>query len=118
MDTNNTTNERDHGRRKPRDTAAARARPTVQPTTPAATQTTNIIQQPINIKCIKKVYLFDPPKPRKNERFTGWDWETELQLCKAFKRPMRTFKNDPPYYPWLPPEPIVNFDLNFNKGQH
>ncbi len=38
---------------------------------------------------------------------------------------MRRFHDDPPTYPWLPPEPLVNqpyvnFDIvsAFNKGQH
>lgn len=71
--------------------------------------------------CVKKAYLFDPPNTNKNKKFKGKDWETELQLSKIFCRPMRTYTNDPPFYPWLPPAPIiphVNFDLGFNKGLH
>ncbi len=46
----------------------------------------------------------------------GFEWETELQLASAFKRPPRLFKEDTPFYPWLPKlVPIVNFHLNF-KG--
>lgn len=40
---------------------------------------------------------------------------TEEELAQAFKRPVRKFKEDKPFYPWLPPQPIVNFHLNF-KG--
>ncbi len=45
----------------------------------------------------------------------GFEQETEEQLAQAFKRPVRKFKEDPPFYPWLPPQPLVNFHLNF-KG--
>lgn len=53
---------------------------------------------------------------KKNRRFTVKEFELELELCKAFKRPPRTYVNDPPFYPWLPPAPLVpsvNFELNF-----
>ncbi len=44
----------------------------------------------------------------------GHEWETECQVAQAFKRPPRLFKEDKPFYPWLPrPEPLVNFHLNF-----
>ncbi len=43
----------------------------------------------------------------------GFEKETELQLAIAFKRPPRYFKEDTPFYPWLPPEPRVNFNLNY-----
>nr|UYL88392.1 ORF3 [Torque teno midi virus] len=45
----------------------------------------------------------------------GFEQETEEQLARIFKRPVRTFKEDTPFYPWLPPAPIVHFNLNF-KG--
>ena len=46
----------------------------------------------------------------------GFEIETEHQLANAFSRPPRMFKEDPPFYPWLPRfTPIVNFHLNF-KG--
>jgi len=45
----------------------------------------------------------------------GFEQETEKQLAEAFKRPIRKFKEDPPFYPWLPPAPLVQFNLNF-KG--
>jgi len=45
----------------------------------------------------------------------GFEEETEKQLAQAFSRPPRTFKEDPPFYPWLPICPIVHFNLNY-KG--
>ncbi len=55
---------------------------------------------------------------KKNRRFTPEEFVTELELAKLMKRPPRHFVNDPPFYPWLPPEPLVNqpfvtFDLGF-----
>ncbi len=43
----------------------------------------------------------------------GFEQQTEYELACAFNRPMRTYKEDKPYYPWLPIEPKVNFHLNF-----
>ena len=43
----------------------------------------------------------------------GFEWETECECAKAFCRPPRYYKNDPPFYPWLPPTPKVIFNLNF-----
>lgn len=52
----------------------------------------------------------------KLERFKpGFEQDTERELSIIFCRPQRTYKQDPPFYPWLPPEPYVNFALNF-KG--
>lgn len=51
--------------------------------------------------------------PKKNRRLTPKEMEDELELCKIFRRPPRTYFYDPPFYPWLPPEPYVNFDLKF-----
>lgn len=57
--------------------------------------------------------------PKKNRRFTPEEFADELEIAKLFKRPPRTYFYDPPFYPWLPPEPVVNFELNYNKqGQH
>ena len=39
--------------------------------------------------------------------------EEEKLVASIFKRPLRTFLLDPPTYPYFPPEPKVNFDLNF-----
>lgn len=43
------------------------------------------------------------PKEEEEEKFDAWIW----------KRPRRAFIRDPPTYPWCPPEPYVNFDLNY-----
>ncbi len=44
----------------------------------------------------------------------GFEQETERELAQAFKRPIRKFKEDTPFYPWLPTAvPIVNFHLRF-----
>jgi len=45
----------------------------------------------------------------------GFEEETERECAAAFKRPPRTFKEDTPFYPWLPPMPKIQFKLNF-KG--
>lgn len=42
--------------------------------------------------------------------------ELEMECCRAFLRPPRTFFYDVPTYPIFPPAPKVpkvNFDLNF-----
>lgn len=60
--------------------------------------------------------LFEPKS--KNRRLNPKELETEYELCSIFHRPPRTYLHDKPFYPWLPPEPIVpsvNFDLNFKK---
>lgn len=57
--------------------------------------------------------------PNRSDRITlerfkeGFELETEKELSIIFHRPMRTYKQDPPFYPWLPPEPYVNFNLNY-----
>ncbi len=47
-----------------------------------------------------------------------WEFEHELWVSKLTKRPPSTMIYDVPYNPNFPPTPLVNFDLNFNKGQH
>jgi len=42
-------------------------------------------------------------------------YDTEKELASWMKRPMRNFEEDHPFYPWLPPEPTVNFHLNFKE---
>lgn len=61
----------------------------------------------------------DPVKP-KNRRLTPKELEEDLILAKIFKRPLRTFINDTPTYPYLPVTPLanqphVNFKLNFTE---
>lgn len=43
------------------------------------------------------------------------EMETEFELCKWMKRPPRTMLHDPPFYPWVPPTPLVNFDLKYKE---
>nr|UHS18420.1 MAG: hypothetical protein [Betatorquevirus sp.] len=81
-----------------------------QATTPAAPPTKNHT----NLICVHKVQLFPPKKP-KNRRFTQAEMEDEKYIASWLKRPQRHFFYDPPTYPWLPPEPYVNFDLNWKK---
>lgn len=56
-----------------------------------------------------------PTQNKKNRRFLPHEWQTEWELAKFFKRPMRTYFYDDPFYPWLPPEPVVNFDLGYKQ---
>lgn len=44
---------------------------------------------------------------------TPWEEQEEKELAEIFKRPRRYYTKDPPFYPWVPPEPYVNFDLKF-----
>ncbi len=52
---------------------------------------------------------------KKNRRLTPGELETDLQIAKWLHRPLRTYFDDKPFYPWLPPEPQVNFDLRFKE---
>lgn len=59
-----------------------------------------------------------PDKTRKNRPLTPDERDTDIQIAAWLKRPVRYFFDDKPFYPWLPPEPIVpsvNFDLGFKK---
>ncbi len=44
---------------------------------------------------------------------TSWELQEEKELAGIFKRPMRKYIYDKPFYDWLPPTPLVNFDLNY-----
>ncbi len=44
---------------------------------------------------------------------TPKELQDEKYLAQWMKRPMRTMLHDRPFYPWLPPEPYVNFHLKF-----
>lgn len=49
---------------------------------------------------------------------TPWEEQEEKELAGIFKRPRRRYILDKPYYPWLPPTPIIpkiNFDLGYNQ---
>ncbi len=73
-------------------------------------------QTPINKAIFKlKTSIFGDTVV-KNRRLTPKEYEDELIVAKAFCRPPRNYIYDPPFYPWLPPAPIVpfvNFSLNF-----
>lgn len=48
---------------------------------------------------------------------TPWELQEEKELADIFKRPMRYFIKDLPFYPYVPQDPknpqyMVNFDLN------
>lgn len=61
-----------------------------------------------------KVKLFNDEKP-KPRRFTPEEYSTELEVAKWMKRPPCQFWGDIPFYPWVEPEPLVNFHLKFNE---
>lgn len=66
------------------------------------------------MKCVQKVKLFPDDK---NRRLNKYERIHERDVAIAFCRPMREYVKDPPFYPWLPPEPYVNFDLKYNLNQ-
>lgn len=77
----------------------------------AATQT-EPLQAPQRLE--KKTTDSTTPNRPKLTRFKdGFERETERELAQIFKRPERLFKEDKPFYPWLPQTPKVNFHLNF-----
>ncbi len=98
------------GRRQPRHPPA---HPTAAPATAAAQA------QPPNTDNRSKTQAKDSTTSTRNVILTrfkpGFEQQTEYELACCFCRPMRTYKEDMPYYPWLQPEPKVNFKLNF-KG--
>ncbi len=50
---------------------------------------------------------------KKNRRLKPHELETEYMLASIFRRPPRTYKDDKPFYPYCVPEPMVNFNLNY-----
>lgn len=56
--------------------------------------------------------MFEDPKP-KNRRMTPWEKEQERMDAAIWKRPQRDFILDIPFYPGIPPTPLVNFDLKY-----
>lgn len=44
---------------------------------------------------------------------TPWELQEEKEVSTIFKRPMRSYIFDPPFYPYFPPEPKVNFNLGY-----
>ena len=62
--------------------------------------------------------MFSNPIKKNNKKLTPQERETNIKLTKLFKRPVKTFINDKPFYPWLVPTPKVpfpNFQLNFKE---
>lgn len=51
----------------------------------------------------------------KNRRMNAKEMQDELILAAAFKRRPCRYIFDKPTYDWLPPTPLVNFDLGWNK---
>lgn len=45
---------------------------------------------------------------------TSWELQEERIIADIFRRPMRAFIHDKPFYPYCPPSDkyMVNFDLN------
>lgn len=56
----------------------------------------------------------------KNRRLHPYEKEWEIWQAKAFHRPPREMLLDTPFYPWIPNQHKVFFDIvsNFNKGMH
>ncbi len=82
---------------------------------PAANPPTSQISTKYKIiNCKTTVNLFPDNKP-KVRRFTSKEMQTELELARWMKRPPCQFWGDKPFYPWLVPEPVVNFDLRFKE---
>lgn len=44
---------------------------------------------------------------------TPWEKKEEAQDAAIWKRPQRDFIFDIPFYPGIPPTPLVNFDLKY-----
>lgn len=49
----------------------------------------------------------------KNRRLTPKEREDDLFLAKIFKRPPKDYLFDLPFYPYVPPTPKANFNLNY-----
>nr|UHS18305.1 MAG: hypothetical protein [Gammatorquevirus sp.] len=84
---------------------------------PAVSQAATAQEQPLQAPQKPKENPSTPSNANRHAltRFKkGFEWDTELELASAFNRPPRLFKEDSPFYPWLPkPTPIVNFHLNY-----
>lgn len=59
--------------------------------------------------------MFGNKKTKTLTVIKGKSLEAEIELAKLFKRPVRKFEEDLPFYPWCVPEPRVNFMLNFKE---
>lgn len=49
----------------------------------------------------------------KNRRLNPKELADEIETAKIWKRPIRSFIKDKPTYPWVPPTPLANFNLNY-----
>lgn len=65
------------------------------------------------IGCKNKVVLFETK--RTNRLLTQKELETDIEIASWLKRPVRRYFDDKPFYPWVVPEPVVNFDLKFKQ---
>ncbi len=74
---------------------------TTTTTTQAAHQATP--QQTQTFRIIEYVQLFPTQKP--NRRLNVYELEDEICTARAFKRPVKQFIYDQPYYPYFPPAP-------------
>lgn len=59
--------------------------------------------------------MFGNKTTKKLTIIKGKSLEAEIELAKHFKRPVRRYEEDRPFYPWCVPEPKVNFMLNFTE---
>ncbi|ABV25031.1 ORF2/3 [Torque teno virus 3] len=70
---------------------------------------------PTIFPCINKVFMFNPPGPK---RITGYEaWRDEYETCKAWNRPPRSFYTDIPTYTWMP-KAQDQFRVSFKLGFH
>lgn len=58
--------------------------------------------------------MFADDKP-KNRRFNPYELEDEICTAKHWFRPVKTYVQDTPFYPWVIPEPVVNFHLRYKE---
>lgn len=56
--------------------------------------------------------MFGDPSP--NRLMTSWELQEEREIANLFKRPMRWYIKDKPFYPYVKTDEryMVNFDLN------
>ena len=52
-------------------------------------------------------------KIKKNRKFTARKYEQEVKKAKIWCKPPKQFIFNTPFYPGIPPTPLINFHLNF-----
>lgn len=52
---------------------------------------------------------------QKNRRLTPKEREEDIIVAKTFKRPVREFLYDTPFYPYFPYTPLANFHLKYTE---